>query len=129
MGVRLPSVFTTTLLTVSLVTTAATNVATTPPLNISLPFQPVLLMAYYNLTTGTGTTSIKHLLVRGATILNFNQIDSLVPAAGLQLSKCICYIDANPGESAEIQYTLQLQQGGATGNATIQDVCLMAFAL
>ncbi|SRR6266849_4145419 len=129
MGVRFPSVASTTIVTVS-VPAAETVIVTTPPLNISLDFAQIILLWYVLLTSGTGTTSLVYLLRRGTTtagaLLNVSAIDQTT--AGNNTRRSGVYVDT-PGAVAAQQYSLTLAQTGLTVNGTVLDVCMIAFAL
>ena len=65
MGVRFPSVATTTSVGVLPATGAETVVATTPPLNIPLDFAQVLLFWWFVGNTGAGTVGLVASIRRG----------------------------------------------------------------
>lgn len=131
MGVRFPSVFSTTIVNAAVVTTAQTIICQTPPLNISLDFALVILLWWITLTVGAGATAVQYFLRRGLTLtspaVNVNATTSVVTAA-TQSENGGVYVDV-PGAVAGQQYTLSVAFAAATGNSTINDVCMVAFAL
>lgn len=131
MGVRFPSVASTTIVNATLVTTAETVVVTTPPFNIPLDYAQIIVMAYAEVfPVGTTTTGIVAKLRRGTTTagtqLGFNSGGTATPGAAWAWS--MLYVDS-PGVVAGQQYSVTLSQTAATANGTVLDVCLIAFAL
>ncbi len=128
MGVRWATVFSTTIVNATIVTTAETIVVTTPPINLTLDGALVLLMWYVNALAGAGTTNWTYLLRRGTLVasplINVNFSENATAAVGI--SRGGSYVDS-PGLVAEQQYSLTLTQSGATGNATVRDVFLAAI--
>ena|SRR6267378_1564303 len=131
MGVRLPTVASTTMLAAAIVTTAETAVVTTPPLNISLDFAQVLLwFAVYIGQCGTASTNIIAKIRRGSGIggtqVNVNMATLASPGNSGFISGV--YVDT-PGAVAGQQYTVSITMQAATTNSSIVDVCLLAAAL
>lgn len=131
MGVRFPSVASTAIVNATLVTTAETVVATTPPLNLPLDFALVFLLFYFNGTTGATVTGVQYRLRRGTTVAGAlvpAAFGSLIVGAAAQMTSSSFYVDT-PGAVAGQQYSLTLTQVGATGNGSMTDVCIAAFVL
>lgn len=130
MGVRFPSVASTVIQNATLVTTAATVVATTPPINLPYDNAQVLLYAYANITMGTGTTSLTYVLRRGPTVSDtlITTASAITVVAGNKVLVCLCYPD-QPGVVAGQQYSLAVQQTAASANGTVNDVAIIAMIL
>ncbi len=131
MGVRFPSVSTTTNLGVLPASAAETAIITTPPLNISLDFAVVFLAWFLAITTGATTTALVFRIRRGsgltgATIGAAVWTHTIGAAASAVLSGK--YSDT-PGAVAAQQYTLTVSQTGATGAGTLNDNMFLAFSL
>jgi len=132
MGVRLPSVATAPQpAAVTLVTTAETVILTSPPLNLSLDFEQVLLFWWATVVIGTGTTSVNILYKRGTTVggvrINASGVNVQV-TAGNTVTLSGCYADV-PGAVAGQQYVVTLTQNAATANGSANDGALIALAL
>src|SRR5229473_2284251 len=116
MGVRFPSVATTTVLGVS-IAGGETVMCTTPPLNIPLDFAQVLLFWYCILLSNTTGTTVTWRLRRGTTtagaLINVPQTNPT--GAAVQLMFSGCYIDT-PGAVAAQQYSLTCVLAGGGGN-------------
>ncbi len=130
MGVRLPSVASTTILASVPATGAETVIATSPPINISLDFAQVLIWWYVNTGSGATTTAITARIRRGTTLagalVNIASAVLVTAAAGSELTGC--YPDT-PGAVAEQQYSLTLSGTGTTGAMTTSDVAIIVFML
>jgi len=131
MGVRLASVFTTTLLTANLLQNSETGFLTTPPLNLPLDNAAIFILWYLGLSsTGASTTGIAVRLRRGSgqagTQLTTGTVYNCTAAAGLLMSGLM--VDT-PGIVAGQQYTLNLIQSGATGNGAAAEGAMIAFSL
>jgi hypothetical protein len=130
MGVRFPGQGSTTIVNASVVTTAQTIICTTPPLNLPLDGALVMIFWWAVFATGSGVTSIIQNILRGATLTStrINLGGSIAATASSNTNLSGSYVDT-PGAVAAQQYSLALTQGAATGNGTVSDVCLIAFAL
>lgn len=131
MGVRFPSVSSTTLLTSTVITVNETALITTPPINVPLDFALVMIVAFLVITPGTGSTNARALIHRGSGI-GGQLVNMTVPhvtvTAGNPDTLNICYTDT-PGAVAELPYTLSVLVAGATANSTIGDAALIVFVL
>lgn len=130
MGVRYPTVSTTAIVNANIVTTAETIIATTPPLTLPLDFAQVLLFWYAVISLGASITSWGAKIRRGAALtsplVNVAAGPAVIPTACSFFSGM--YIDT-PGAVAGQQYSLTATMTAATTNSTVNDVCLIAFAL
>jgi hypothetical protein len=131
MGVRLPSVASSTFVGPFPATNAETAILTTPPLNITQDFSQILLLASCNILAGASVTALVFRIRRGVgvggTVVNANPWTvTLAAAASGGLAEF--YFDT-PGAVAGQQYTLTCSQTGATGASTFNDGALLAFAL
>jgi hypothetical protein len=130
MGVRFPSVATTTILGTLPSNGAETIIATTPPLTIPLDFAQVILLWYFLGNSGASTSALLFLLRRGTTVagtlINVSSGSLVTAAAGVRFSGV--YVDT-PGAVAGQQYSLSEIGVGTTGAGITNDVCLIAFAL
>lgn len=110
---------------------AETVIATTPPINISLPNQPIILFWYCFIGGGTAITSVNFKLRRGTTTagvqINSGQSNDTSVTTG-NVIRSGFYVDI-PGEIAGQQYSLTLQCVGNTGSETVADVCILAMQL
>jgi hypothetical protein len=131
MGVRFPSVSTTTFVGPLPANANETVVLTTPPLNISLDFAQIILLWMGSILTGATTNNLIYRIRRGTTTagtfigaLSWQEVQS----AAVATTMSGIYVDT-PGAVAEQQYSLTVVQQAATGAGTWQDGCLLAFAL
>lgn len=131
MGVRFPSVQTNTFIGPLPASAAETIICTTPGLNISLDFSIVLLVCMCQILAGTGTTSYTYRIRRGTTTAGV-QVNASAWSNNVTVgaNSCFgfCYFDT-PGAVAAQQYSLTVQQNGATAAGTFGDCALLAFAL
>lgn len=131
MGVRFPSVQSTTIQNATMVTTAETVLATTPPLNLPLDFAAVFLFAYFLVTIGTAGTQIQYRFRRGTTT-GGTQLQVALPlsivTAGVAFTGTLVYFDT-PGAVAGQQWSVTANVISATGNTTVNDVAIIAFVL
>ena len=132
MGVRFPSVSSSTFVGPLPANATETVICTTPPLTLPLDFAMVMLFWEWSMTSGTATTSIIMRLRRGTTVsgtlVNTNNYTISTPTAGNAYLLTGCFFDT-PGAVGPIQYSLTTQQNAATGAGTNLEVALMAFAL
>src|SRR5260370_42368581 len=130
MGVRFPSVATTTSVGVLPATGAETVVATTPPRNIPLDLAQVLLFWWFVGNTGAGTVGLVASIRRGAavsgTLVVAAQQVLVTAASSAELTGC--FIDT-PGAVAGQQYSLTLVGTRTTGAGTTATCALIPFAL
>src|SRR5437868_6296431 len=130
MGVRLPSVVSTTILNSPILTTAETIVVTSPAINLSLDFQALLIFWYANIAAAASTTSVIARLRRGAaltgTVINVASLTVATASAGFSTSGC--YVDT-PGAVAGQQYSLTLALSAASANSAVNDVALVVMGL
>lgn len=130
MGVRLPTVSSTAIVNVNLPNAGETVVVIAPPLNLSLALAQVLIFAYVLVSAGATATAIVCLLRRGTTTAGtqVNRTGSITVTPGGGNIWAFTYTDS-PGDVAGQQYCLTMAQTGASGNATIFDVCITAMCL
>jgi hypothetical protein len=130
MGVRFPSQASNAILNQPIVTTAQTICCITPPINLPLDFALVLILWYYVVTLGASTNSVTVRIHRGTTTAGavLNTPTNFAATASTIVSSSGCYFDT-PGAVANQQYSLDIAQVGATGNATVNDVAMLAFVL
>ena len=130
MGVRYPGLGSNAITNTTITTTAETIVATLPALNLAIDYEMVLLFWYAVLTTGAGTTALTARLRRGSTATGtaVNTPTAIAASASTAVNLAGSYIDT-PGIVASQQYVLTLQATGASGNATVADVCISAICL
>lgn len=101
----------------SIPTTTETVVATLPPFSTDGAAQSVLLQAVVDFTVGTAATTAVIRIRRGTTAAGtiVATSGSLTVAAGNLVSLSCDGVD-QPGEVADQQYVVTVQQGAATGN-------------
>ncbi len=130
MGVRFPTVASTTIIASVPASGAETVVVTTPPLNIPLDFAQIIILWCVEVLIGTGTTVELQRLHRGTTTAGaqVNVAGSYTVGGGNRWTFTGCYVDT-PGAVAGQQYSLSLSGTGTTGAWTTEDVSLIAFAL
>lgn len=130
MGVRFPSVVSNTIVNATVVTTAETVIATTPAFSPPVDGATVLVFAYCTFTIGASTNVLFFRLRRGTT--TSGQLVQTVAAQENNPVPIVCrsflYFD-QPSTFSGLQWSLTVAQQAATGNGTVNDVCIMAFAL
>ncbi len=131
MGVRFPSIASSTFVGPLPASAAETVILTTPPLNISLDFSQIFLQWACDILAGTGTTALVFRLRRGTTaagtLINAAAWTHTL-AAGNSAVLSGAYFDT-PGAVAGQQYSLTVSQTGAAAAGTFNDGALLAFAL
>lgn len=131
MGVRFPSVASTTFIGPIPANATETVILTTPPLTLSLDFSQVILLWSCSILAGTSTTSFVFRIRRGTTAAGTTIFQTSWPftiAAGSTFSGGGSYVDT-PGAVAGQQYSFTLVQTAATVAGTYNDGALIAFAL
>lgn len=130
MGVRFPSIGTSTRITNTIVAGTDTLIVTTSPLTPSLDFGQIFLFWYVILTAATGATAYTLSLRRGALITStlINIASLVTTAAGNGLALSGCYVDT-PGAISGQQYSVSVVPTGASAATTVTDAALIAFAL
>lgn len=130
MGVRLPSVASKVLANAALAGNGEAPVLISPPLNLSIDFEQVLIFCYFNITPGASTTGVTGRIRRGVdatgTLITLANTITVVAANSYQLA--MMYIDT-PGAAAGVQYTMTGQTIAQTVQATIADGCIIVMAL
>jgi len=131
MGVRFPSVASSTFIGPLPASAAETIILTTPP--ISEPVDNALVNLFWcaNILAGTGTTALVFRIRRGATltgaVVGAGPWTHTLAAAA---SGILSWADFDgPGVVAGQQYTLTISQTGATGAGTFNDGTLVAMIL
>jgi hypothetical protein len=131
MGVRFPSVQTSTFVGPFPASNAETVVLVTPPLNLPLDLATVFIQWLLAFAGGTGVTSFQYRLRRGTTAggaLVTAGIQAMAATAGVNNFHSGVYFDT-PGAVAGQQYALTVQQFTATGASTFNDGSMLAFVL
>lgn len=117
---------------VAVVTTAETIAITSPSLAPQSPAQRFVVLAWAQLTVGTGTTGITPRLYRGAslsgTLLGVATLEAVLGAVGSTEPHLLMLVD-QPGNIDEVVYTFSLQQAAATANGSIVQASIMVLAL
>jgi len=128
-GVRFPAVDSQAIVTVNF-QNAEVALVTNPPFTPSFDGSRIFLIWYLAVTLGTGFTNLTLRVRRGSgtggTLVNVALAATVTASQALYFSGS--YADT-PGAVAGQQYTLTAQGTGATGNATVNDVSMLAFAL
>lgn len=131
MGVRFPSIASTTFVGPLPASGAETVILTSPPLTLPLDFSQVIILWGCSILAGTGTTQFLFQLRRGTTaagaLLN-PQSWGVQITAGNPDSCSGVYVDT-PGAVTGQQYSLTAIQTGATAAGTFRDGSIVAFAL
>ena len=131
MGVRFPSVASTTFIGPLPASGVETLLLTTPPINEPIDNAQVLLQWYASITAGTSTTSFQFRIRRGTLITSpvvFAGNSFVTVVATQNYIASGCYPDS-PGIVAGQQYSLTIVQGAATGAGTFLDGALVAMVL
>jgi hypothetical protein len=131
MGARLPSVVSNTVLNSPIVTTTETVICTTPPFSPSIDGVAVLILATWTCTPGTSANAMTARLRRGSAVGGAQLQAAPYPnpcGAIANQGGMLWYFD-QPGIIGGQQYSLTLAMAGATGNTTVTDVAMLAFAL
>ena len=130
MGVDLPSVSTTTLLTSVLGQNVETAAIQSPPINLPLDNAQILIFWYLIVTTGGSTTQLGTRLRRGTGLTGtvVNIIDNTQVTAGNNIRLAGCYSDT-PGIVAGQVYTLSVQSVGAAAAGAFIDGCMTLMVL
>jgi hypothetical protein len=131
MGVRFPSVATTTFIGPLPASAAETLVFTTPPINEPVDNAQVLILWSAVITPGTSTTSLVFRVRRGTLVTS-----PLVNAAGwgfttvaANLLFCSGWYPDNPGVVAGQQYSLTVVQTADTVAGAFVDGSMIAMVL
>lgn len=131
MGVRFPSVQSTTFVGPLPANANETVVITTPPFTPPLDNSIVLIVWTFVYTPQTGNSNSTFLIRRGTTVAGA-QVNVQSRVFGLGSGNTVtmsgCYFDS-PGAVSGIQYSLTIQQNGATAAGTPVDQCMFVFAL
>jgi hypothetical protein len=131
MGVRFPSVFSTTFIGPLPANATETAILTTPPLSPSLDGAAIFLLWFAAMTAGTSVTAHVFRIRRGTTtggaLVGANPWTDTLAATNLKNSSG-WYVDL-PGAVGGQQYTLTVVQTAATVAGTFQDGALLAFML
>ena len=130
MGVRFPSVFSTTLLNTVLGTNTETAIVTSPPFTPPLDSAQIIIAVYWQANMAAATTQMTNRIRRGSgltgTQVNVFATDRVTASVGY--STTLIYVDT-PGNVTGIQYTLTGSTVGAGGTGTINDGFILVFAL
>ncbi len=131
MGVRLPSVASTTFVGPLPASAAETVILVTPPISEPIDNAQVILEWQASITAGTACTSLVFRIRRGTlatgTFIGANAWSFTTVAANLTTVGGL-YVDS-PGSVAGQQYALTVVQTAATGAGTFSDGCLLAMCL
>jgi len=130
MGVRYPSVVSTTVANALPANATETVICTVAAINPAVDFAQILLQWMAFIQAGTNCTGLLFKLRRGTTTggtqLGFNWQQTVV-AGNFALCSGV-YVDT-PGIVANEPYSLTCTQTAATGAGSLSDVCLAAFCL
>lgn len=131
MGVRFPSVASTTVANVLPASAAETVICVLPAFDIPLDFAQIIIEWFAQITVGTSTTSLVFRIRRGTTVAGA-QIGAapwtFTTVAANLVSISGQYVDT-PGAVGGQQYCLTCVQTADTVAGTLSDVCLVAYAL
>ena len=130
MGVRFPSVASTTILASVPASGAETVICTTPPLTLPIDNAQVILLFSFECLVGTGTATETWRIRRGTTVAGaqVNVAGTFTIVGNNRWAMGAMYVDT-PGAVDKQQYSLSLSGTATTGAWTTEDVCLMAFCL
>jgi hypothetical protein len=130
MGVRWPSTGNNTIQLVHLPATVVSVVVRTPPFNITLDNQQVLILWYIVVTPGADITSLDFALFRGsdATGVEIDQGAAVSVTGGIALIYAGNYVDT-PGIVAEQQWCATLIPAGGVAASVVQDASIALIAL
>ncbi len=120
----------TAIVNATLVTTAATVIASTPIIEVPRDSDSAIIMAWCNITTGAGANAVQPQIVRGVlatspVVAGANDINAGV-TAGTRQEWNIMGFDA-VSLLATVQYSLVFTQEAATANGTVNQVMIAAF--
>lgn len=131
MGVRFPSIASSTFVGPLPANANETVILTTPQLNISLDFSQIFILWACDILAGTTTSALVFRLRRGTTVAG-TLINAAAwthtLAAGNSAAISGAYFDT-PGAVAGQQYSLTVSQTAATAAGTFNDGSILAFAL
>lgn len=131
MGVRFPSVATTTFIGPLPANATETVILTTPPINEPIDNAQVILYWMAAITAGTSVTGHNFRIRRGTTtagaVIGANAWTFTTVATNNTVVSG-CYVDL-PGIVAGQQYSLTVIQQAATVAGTFNDGCLIAMVL
>lgn len=131
MGVRFPSVASTTFIGPLPATAAETVILTSPLLNPTQDNAQVFILWACDILAGTGTTALVFRIRRGTTaagaLVNAAAWTHTLAAGNTAVLNGV-YPDV-PGAIAGQQYSLTVSQTGATAAGTFNDGSLLVFAL
>lgn len=131
MGVRFPTVTTNTFVGPLPANATETVILTTPGISEPIDNAQVIIAWAAYISAGVGVTNHQFRLRRGTTaagaLVNVANM-GFVATAGIVSGGAGVYFDS-PGVVAGQQYSLTVQQGGATGAGTWSDGCLLAMVL
>jgi hypothetical protein len=131
MGVRFPTVATTTFVGPLPANANETVILTTPPINEPIDNAQIILMWMFASTTGASVNGLFYRIRRGTTTAGVSigaaQWVFTVGAAVATMQSGL-YVDS-PGVVAGQQYSLTISQNAATGAGTFTDGVLIAMVL
>ena len=130
MGVRFPSVQSTTLLTAVLGQNVETAIVTSPPFTPPLDGSLIIIMVYWQANIPAGTTQVTNRIRRGSGVagqlVNVFATDRVT--ASLGYSTTLVYVDT-PGNVSGLQYTFTAGTVAAGATGVVNDACIIVFAL
>lgn len=130
MGVRFPFAVSNTMLATVVNTTTETLLLSSPPIVTAQDFASILIIVNVQLTTGTATTNYLLRIYRGTALggpvvlSSGNVADSL----GALCQRTFMAVDV-PAAYGPVQYSLSMQQQGATGNGAVPSGSIAVLAL
>ena len=129
MGVRFGTVTSTTFVGPLPANNTETTIVASPGLNIALDNAQVIIIWSFTLSAGTGTTSVtvnvRRTAAIGTLVLNYPALTLAAANTGLFSG----VIFDTPGVVAQQQYNVTVQQNGASGAGTMQNVALLVMSL
>lgn len=130
MGVHAASVSSNTIQNATIVTTAETVIATTPPIIQPIDNALVLVLWTFSIALAAATATLSMRLRRGTTtggtLVNVSLAPTVTASATVMFAGH--YFDT-PGVVAGQQYSMCVVCGSAGANSTVNDVCITALAL
>ena len=116
---------------VTLTTTSETVVVTSPVLVLPADRVQLYILAWGQLTTGTGTTTVTPRIRRGTTtggtLIGEANAEQVKAAAGSTEPFLIALVD-NVTDLVSVQYVFTLQQAGATADGTFLQGSMLVLA-
>lgn len=117
---------------VTVTTTTEAVAVSSGPAKLSTPTARVVIVAWGQLTTGAGTTTVTPRIRRGTTIsgtlVGEANAEEVKAAAGSTEQFTIMVSETRSDEES-VEYSLTLTQAGATGNGTILQAAILVLVI